>query len=307
MNTVAVSRNYLRFVLDSLRTGRLAHAYWYIHEDVDQLRTAAPFLLEPDAGPSIGRLVTQGRLTIVVPSKRVKAEYDSLFGTQHTGLVPYKIAIESRTVAPRPVHDYAEVKFLISGKPTDGRKGHMIALAAFHEFMKAHYERDPDTYKPFTLTFVGLTDDYIAAQIRSIGSTVLGERFEAFANVAHDTSLEITRRCNAVICCSFNEALPLYVIEGMCAGHVVLRNGSAGMEEQLDEGVNGFWIDSNNVRQFARVLESVLNKKTMADRRVQAMGRASQKLVARLCVRSYTDALAQARERTTVSVGRSAT
>ena len=47
MNTVAVSRNYLEVVLDLVQTGRLAHAYWYIHEDVDQLPVHAPFLLQP--------------------------------------------------------------------------------------------------------------------------------------------------------------------------------------------------------------------------------------------------------------------
>ena len=112
-------------------------------------------------------------------------------------------------------------------------------------------------------------------------------------------SLEITRDCNAVVCCSFNEALPLYVIEGMCSGHVVLRNGGGGMEEQLDDGVNGFRIDSTDIRQFARILEQVLNKKTMTDARLQAMGRASQELVARLLIPSYVDALEQARVPTT--------
>ena len=48
MNTVAVERNYLEFILDALRSGKLAHAYWYIHEDRDQLPGLAPFLLEPD-------------------------------------------------------------------------------------------------------------------------------------------------------------------------------------------------------------------------------------------------------------------
>jgi len=298
MNTVAVSRNYVSFVLDALRTGRLAHAYWYIHEDVEQLPSTAPFLLEAHAGSSIGRLVTQGRLTVVVPSKQVKAEYDRLLGTPNTMLMPFKIDTDRHIVAPRPLHDYATVKFLISGKPTDGRKGHAIALAAFHEFMKAHYDRDPAAYRPFTLTLVGMTDDYIAQQICSIGSTILGKRFEVFSSVSHETSIELTRTCNAVICCSFNEALPLYVIEGMCAGHLVLRNDSAGMEEQLDEGVNGFRIDSNDVRQVARVIERVLNKRTMTDERLQAMGSASQQLVARLCVPSYVDALEQARART---------
>jgi glycosyltransferase involved in cell wall biosynthesis len=299
MNTVAVSRNYLEVVLDLVQTGSLAHAYWYIHEDVDQLPVHAPFLLQPHARSTIGRLMEQGQLTIVVPSKTVKAEYDALFGIAKTRVMPFKMAMDTQHMSPRPLDHYSSVRFLMSGKPTDGRKGHVVALAAFHEFMKAHYEPDPDTYRPFTLTLVGMTDDFISEQIRSVGSTVLGERLKTFAGVPHERSLEITRNCNAVICCSFNEALPLYVIEGMCSGHIVLRNRGGGMEEQLDDGVNGFRIESTDIRQFAGVLERVLNKRTMPDSRLQTMGRASQELVARLLIPSYVDALERARDATT--------
>jgi glycosyltransferase involved in cell wall biosynthesis len=299
MNTVAVSMNYVEVVLDLLQTGSLAHAYWYIHEDVDQLPVHAPFLLQPDARSRIGRLIEHGQLTIVVPSRRVKAEYDELFGNAKTKVLPFKLALDTHHMSPRPPGHYSSVRFLMSGKPTDGRKGHVVALAAFHEFMKTYYEPDPDTYRPFTLTLVGMTDDFISAQISSVGTTVLGERLKTFTGVPHERSLEITRDCNAVVCCSFNEALPLYVIEGMCSGHVVLRNGGGGMEEQLDDGVNGFRIDSTDIRQFARVLEQVLNKQTMTDARLQAMGRASQERVARLLIPSYVDALEQARIATT--------
>lgn len=299
MNTVAVSRNYLDVVLDLVQTGNLAHAYWYIHEDVDQLPVHAPFLLQRDARSTIARLMEQGQLTIVVPSRRVKAEYDELFGNAKTRVLPFKLAIDPQHVSPRPLDHYSSVKFLMSGKPTDGRKGHVVALAAFHEFMKTYYERDPDAYRPFTLTLVGMTEDFISEQIRSVGATVLGERLRTFEGVPHERSLEITRDCNAVVCCSFNEALPLYVIEGMCSGHVVLRNGGGGMEEQLDDGVNGFRIDSTDIKQFARVLEQVLNKKTMSDSGLQAMGRASQERVAALLIPSYVEALEQARIETT--------
>jgi hypothetical protein len=74
-------------------------------------------------------------------------------------------------------------------------------------------------------------------------------------------------------------------------GHIVLRNDAGGMEEQLDEGVNGFRIDSRDIRQFAHVLEMVLNKTTMSDARLQAMGRASQEMITRLRVSSYVDAI----------------
>jgi glycosyltransferase involved in cell wall biosynthesis len=295
MNTAAVSRSYLEVVLDSLQTGSLSHAHWYIHEDVDHLPFLAPFLLLPEARSTIRGLMVQGQLTISVPSKKVKAEYDGLFGNTNTRILPFKNVADTQNRAPLPADHYSSVRFFMSGKPTDGNKGHMVALAAFHEFMKAHYETDAASYRPFTLTLVGMTDDFISKQILSIGSTVLGERLKAFSAVPHEKSLEITRDCNAVICCSFNETGPLYVIEGMRCGHIVLRNNAGGMEEQLAEGVNGFRIDSTDIRQFAGVLARVLNKRTMADSRLQAMGRASQELVPRLLVSSYVDALESAR------------
>ena len=71
------------------------------------------------------------------------------------------------------------------------------------------------------------------------------------------------------------------------------------MEEQLDDGVNGFRIDSTDIKQFAGILARVLDKRTMPDSRLQAMGRASQRLVARLLIPSYVDALEQARDAAT--------
>jgi glycosyltransferase involved in cell wall biosynthesis len=236
----------------------------------------------------------------LVPSKKVKAGYDTLFGNAGTGILPFKLG-DGQPLARRPADHYSSVKFLMSGTPTDGRKGHIVALAAFHEFMKAYYETDPDTYRPFTLTLLGMTDDYISKQICSIGSTVLGDRLRALSGVPHDKALEITQDCNAVICCSFHETGPIYVLEGMRCGHVVLRNDVGGMEEQLDDGVNGFRVDSRDIRQFAGVLARMLNKKATPDSRLQTMGRASQELVPRLLIPSYVDAVGQARNETGIA------
>ncbi len=170
----------------------------------------------------------------------------------------------------------------------------MVALAAFHEFMKSYYEINLNL--PTVYSDAGRDDRrLIGEQIRPIGSSTLGDRLQARPSVAYERALEFTRDCNAVICCSFNEALPVYVSEGMAMGHIVLRNDAGGMEEQLDEGVNGFRIDSHDVRQFAGVLEIVLNRQATPDARLQAMGRASQDMVAALRVASYAEALERAR------------
>jgi glycosyltransferase involved in cell wall biosynthesis len=289
LNTVAVSTNYLDVVLDALRSRKLRHAYWYLHEDVEQLRALAPFLLEPAARSGIGQLAAEGRLTLLVPSAQTKAGYDALFENTTTKILPFKRPADGGS-APRPQDDYGSLRFLISGTPTDGRKGHMLALAAFHEFLNTHYRRAPASYRPFSLTLIGMTDDYIAEQICMIGTNILGDRLDIHPPVPHDTALEITRACNVVICSSLVETGPLYVLEAMRAGQVVLRN-EVGMREQLVEGVNGLGIDTQDVRQFAGVLERVLNKTTTSDAQLAAMGAASQEIARCLGISSYVDAL----------------
>lgn len=298
MNTAALPKNYFDVVLDSLRSGRLSHAYWYILEDVEQLSNLAPSLLQPEIRTSIAELATGGRLTLLVLSKKVKANYDELFGTSETRVLPFKGALAGKEKAPLPAAHYSSLRFLMSGKPTDGRKGHHTALAAFHEFMRAYYDASPHQYRPFTLTLIGMTDDYISRQLLSIGSTVLGDRLRAVPTASHEMALATTRDCNAVICCSFHETGPLFVLEGMRYGHVVLRNDAGGMEDQLDDGVNGYWIDSTDIRQFAGVLARLLDKRTMSDSQLQMMGQASQDLAVRLVIPSYVDALEQAGEPT---------
>ena len=88
MNTVAIPTNYREFVLDALGSGKLAHAYWYIHEDTDQLPGLAPSFLAPDFQARVRRLIEQGRLTLLVPSRSVKAQYDALLNTDMTRVLP---------------------------------------------------------------------------------------------------------------------------------------------------------------------------------------------------------------------------
>ncbi len=70
-------------------------------------------------------------------------------------------------------------------------------------------------------------------------------------------------------------------------GHVVLRNNSAGVDEQLKEGVNGYFIDHTDVPKFASQIEKILNKDTVSDNDLQKMGAASQKIVAKYNDNSY--------------------
>jgi glycosyltransferase involved in cell wall biosynthesis len=221
----------------------------------------------------------------------MRRNYQRLLGVERVETVLLRVTVDERFTRVREPNEYEQVRFLISGTPFDGRKGQPLAIAAFNELIHSTLDRDPTAYRDFSLVLIGIGDDYVSRQIRSLGTNVLGDRLEIVPHVSRERALEITSECNAVICCSLNEAFGLYIAEGMAMGHVVLRNDVCGQDEQLRDGANGFRIDSGDIRQFAGVLERVLNRNTTSNEDLQRMGRLSQQLIAPFRHRAYFDRL----------------
>lgn len=287
MNTAAIYDNYRDFVLLWLKTGRLKHAYWFIHEDIAQLPIIHKEFLDEKNIKQVHELATKDKLTVLVPSARTRQEYNELLGTKLVRAINLHVEVDEKFKKPRKVSDYKTVNFLLQGTPSDGRKGHMIALAAFNEFLTSYYHKNPSNYREFTLHFVSIADDYISQQVRSIGKALLGNRLKIYPSMPKSDVLEVYSKCNAVVCCSLNETFALYVAEGMFMGHLVLRNNSAGMDEQLKDGVNGLFIDHTDVKQFATQIEKILNKNTFSDQHLKDMGQASQKIINAYSEHSY--------------------
>lgn len=289
MNTVAIYDNYRDFIMLWLKSGRLRHAYWFIHEDKAQLPVIHKEFLEKQNLKQVHSLMKQGKLSVFLPSERTKQEYNQLLNTSLVQTVNLRVEVDNKYKHTRPASDYQSIDFLLQGTPGDGRKGHLIALAAFHEFLRTSYDKSPENYRDFRVHFVSIGDDYISQQVRSIGDTILGKRLKLYPSVPKKEVLVIYQKCNAVLCCSLNETFGLYVAEGMFMGHVVLRNNCAGVDEQLQAGVNGYLVDSENFKQFADVIEKVLNKKTSSNQALQKMGQASQEIIAKYDDPSYVD------------------
>jgi glycosyltransferase involved in cell wall biosynthesis len=285
MNTAAIYPNYLNFIFHCLRNNKLEHAYWFIHEDIDQLPVVCQeIVLNKHLLNEVKDLIKNNKLTVIVPSARVKNDYDEFFETTKIKVVPLKVSVPEQLTHTRKPEDFNEINFLLSGTAADGRKGQLIAISAFYDFVKTYQEANPEKYRPFKLHLVAIGDDYLSQQIKSIGESSLGDAVKIYPAVPKDEAMAITAECNAVVCCSLNETFGLYVAEGMAMGHVVLRNDSAGMEEQLQEGVNGYKIDHRDIRDFSAAIEKVLNKSTISNEKLQKMGAASQKII-----KTYTD------------------
>jgi glycosyltransferase involved in cell wall biosynthesis len=71
------------------------------------------------------------------------------------------------------------------------------------------------------------------------------------------------------------ECLPLFVFEGMVMGHPILRNDSSGIDEQLEEGKNGYELSSTDFWQMVATIERVLNRETTNDTALALMSKRS--------------------------------
>ena len=289
INTLAVYPNYRGFVLRALASRRINHAYWFIHEDTAQIPLVARELMDDKETAPITDLANKGRLTLVAPSKKVQQDYIELWKTKNVNVLPLNVDVPAKYKKPRPASDYTKINFLLSGNASDARKGQLLAISAFYSFMQEHYQKSPDKYRDFSLTLVSIANDYVSQQIKIIGK-LLGKKLKIFPSMPYAESLEITSKCNAVICCSLNETFALYVAEGMYMGHVLLRNDSAGMEEQLKDGVNGFYVETGDIKQFVSTIDKMLDKK-ISNEKLQKMGRASQEIIKPYATNSYLSIL----------------
>lgn len=279
INTIAIHENYRVYIFNELKAGRLKQANWFIHEDEAQISLIAPQLLEKRNIEQISKLINTNKLKVFVPSKRTQEEYNKIFVTKKVQTLPLRLDIDSRYSIKRKDSDYSELNFLLSGSPSDGRKGQLIAIAAFNNYLEDYYRKNPKNYRPFKLHLVSIGDDYISEQIKWIGESLLKDKIKLYPSVTYKEALEITAKCNAVICCSLNETFALYVAEGMYMGHVILRNDSSGIDEQLRDGKNGYKIDHTDINQFSAAIEKLLNKKTNSNHDLQMMGGRSQTII----------------------------
>jgi glycosyltransferase involved in cell wall biosynthesis len=289
MNTAAVNRDYTRVVFSSLAEGRLDHAYWFLHENVGQLTNISAEFASSEYLATLRELVKQGRLTIAVPSVKVKAQYDALLESSAVRVVWPRVTVADRYRRPRSPSDYASLRFVIVGH-ADGRKRQELAVTAFQELLRRWVDPARGRYREFTLSLIGLRDTQVVRELIRFGESVLGARLTVYPVVTPDEVLELTYGCNASICCALYEGFPLYVAEGMAMGHVLIRNDSGGREEQLEDGVNGYAI-SDDVGEFAAVLERLLNRESTTDSDLWRMGDASRRRIEPYRHTSYLEQL----------------
>lgn len=281
LNTVAHSETTKETLLHAAEKGEIK-LLWYLHEDFPAT------LFRNDEKRRINNMLQSDQAVLFIAAQRMKNNYDEFFGaSKNIRILPYRHIVPKQYHQQRKANDFSKkLTFVLPGTVGDGRKGQLPIFYAFVDFYEKYYKINPDKYRDFELTFIGLDKDFLSRQLIAHADALKGH-FSHYGKLSWHDDLEVVSKGNMTICYSLAECLPLFVFEGMIAGHPILRNDSSGMEEQLVEGKNGYLLHTNDYPSLVHVIETVLNKKKTSDESLANMSRESYKIAKRQENNSY--------------------
>ena len=282
LNTVAHSSVLKNSLYQALDRGSIKKLAWFIHEDEPEL------IFPPHEIKQLQELLKKDKVVMFIAAKKTLKNYQEAFkNTTNIRMQPYKYVIPNEFQKVRDEKDFDTLKFILPGTVGDGRKGQLPIFYALSNFYKEYYTKYPEKYRDFELMFVGISDDFASRQILKHADKLLGKKFKHIGRVSHKRSFELIMKSNVTICYSLRECLPLFVFEGMAAGHPLLRNDSSGIDEQLFEGKNGFQLESEDFNQVVETFERVLNKEKTTNKTLAKMSAYSNKVALDQANHSY--------------------
>lgn len=281
LNTSAYETTFRTSIYESLERGAIKKLIWYVHEDWPEV------FFGEDERKRVKKLLEANRMTMFIPAIKALKDYQEFFSTQQNLIrLPYRLNVDKQYYLKRQATDFDKLTFALVGRTGEGLKGHLPILYALIDFKNTHYKNDPARYRDFALHFIALESDYLSLQIKRHAGA-LGDSFKQFPPLSHAQALETIKNANVTICYSLRECLPVFVYEGMIMGHPILRNDASGMEEQLQEGVNGFFLDSYDFQQLVDTFEAVLNKKKTSNHVLEKMSQHSYETAFQATKNSY--------------------
>ncbi len=273
LNTTGFSPAVRHAVFSALEGGGVKQLFWYVHED-------APERIFSDAETArIRRLSEDGKLAIVTLSQQACRRYSRHFGVEIL-LEPHRVDLPGKYHIVRDADDFETLRFILPGTFLDGRKGQHAVLYALAACFRLYCEPDPTSYREFTLTFVGVEDDWYSSQVVR-HRKIIGDRVIIHPKMTRESCLDLIREANATICYSQSETLPIFVVEGMLAGHPILRNDCSGVDEQLEAGRNGFMLDSDDFWQVVDTFERILSRRKTTNEELAGMSARSHAIALR--------------------------
>lgn len=280
-NTFAISRLTVTSTLKAIQDKKIKKLYWYGHE-----ATPSGFI-EQDIKGAIKKLLLTNKAKVYGVSSKSVSDYADFFGTKkNVDRMPFRFLFPEEKFKVQHDDDFSTLNFVTTGSLMDMRKGQYPILYAFLDFYHNYFVKNPSHYREFTVNFLGAYDktdvsSFAAYHVKNIkkqfelSASALGDRVIVSQAMSHEKAIDIIEQSNVTICYSLYEALPIFVYEGMAAGHPIIRNESSGREEQLVDGKNGYAVSNEDFAGLVDTIEAVLNKKTTTNASLSDMSKQS--------------------------------
>jgi glycosyltransferase involved in cell wall biosynthesis len=292
LNTVAHSETVKEAVFSAVEKSLIKQIIWYLHEDDPDM------LFRQDEKVRIKKMLDNNRMKLLIAAKKMRQNYTNYFDTNKNILLqPYRHIVPSKYHRTLKESDFSKkLTFVLPGTMGDGRKGQLPIFYAFVKFLEEYYKNNENEYRDFELVYIGLDDDFLSRQVL-LHKQSLDGHFSYHGRVAWEKDLDIVSTGNITICYSIRECLPLFVFEGMINGHPILRNDSSGIDEQLIDGKNGFYLESSDFNQVVKTLEEVLNKSKTTDKKLAAMSNISYNIAKQQEKNTYLTCIKEGNDR----------
>lgn len=292
-NSFAMSRTTVHSAMQAMNDGRLQKLFWYGHEAMPDS------FVDLDTKRNLRKLLNEDKAKVLAVSNKTREEYVRFFQMEkNIEKMTFRFLFPEDKFRVRTEDEFTELRFAVTGSLMDMRKGQYPILYAFLDFYHNRYQKHPERYRDFQVKFTGAyqesdTGPEAAYHVQNIkkqfeeSAKDLGDRFVMLPTLSHKESIEEIDASNVTICYSLLEAMGIFVYEGMATGHPIIRNESAGKDEQLVEGKNGLAVYNDHFAGLVEAIEQLLNKKKTSDKQLAKMSKASHDIAKEATQKEY--------------------
>ncbi len=161
--------------------------------------------------------------------------------------------VDTETFRPKAGKSFEKIIFLSTSRLTP-RKG-------IHHLIEAFAKAAKQSTTPLELHLVGEGEqkEVLEARVKELG---IENKVQFFGRVEHERLTEFYDRAHAFVLPSKNEGMSNAALEALASGLPLIVSGTGGMQELVTDGVNGLFIDPENIDEFATKLAVVAQDQT---------------------------------------------
>lgn len=189
---------------------------------------------------------------VIALSEEWKNQFEHLFNHKNIIVINNGIDTEQYEEA-KCVTEYVRNNFLFLGR-IGKRKGSYDIVSAIEKLSKKY----PDI-------LVYMAGDGEINEIKSlIDKKNLGNNIKVMGWINFENKIELLQKVCTVLLPSYNEGLPMTILEGMAAGKVIISTNVGGIPELVENNINGLIIDPGDIDGLCKAISKVIEEKEFA-------------------------------------------